>query len=60
MIMMFKKLFGLVQKANTQSKAAKSLYSMTDSQLRDIGLTRGDVAGVVNGTITTATLTKTF
>jgi len=56
---MIKSLYKVVKTAKSQSRTTKLLNSMTDMQLRDIGLCRSDIPGVAKGTILTGSLNGT-
>lgn len=47
----FKGVFNLFNSFSERSRVLKELYAMDDRTLEDIGLTRGDIEDVVNGTL---------
>ena len=49
---MFKEWFEKWQQKRANYKAAEELSKMSDYQLKDIGITRGDIADIRNGTFT--------
>lgn len=54
-------LFKSVHLMTVQNETFKELNKMDDAQLRDIGLQRGDIRGIVEGTLKHGSLThKSF
>jgi len=46
---MLKKMWDSIVRLQEKRAAYWMLYSMSDSQLKDVGITRGDIRRVLNG-----------